>query len=147
VVNDAEVHGAAVVSGRGLEVMFTLGTGLGCAVFDDGTLVPKIELSRSPVRKGVIYDEWIGDRARRRVGNWAWSKRVRSAVDGLRPMFLWDHLYVGGGNARKLTVDLGDDVTLVPNDAGISGGIRLWELGRGAAGQPEDAARERSDRA
>jgi polyphosphate glucokinase len=153
VVNDAEVHGAAVVSGRGLEVMFTLGTGLGCAVFDDGALVPKIELSRSPVRKGVIYDEWVGDRARRRVGNWAWSKRVRSAVDGLRPMFLWDHLFVGGGNARKLTVDLGDDVTLVPNDAGISGGIRLWELGHGPASSPEDAAgpegapQERPDRA
>jgi polyphosphate glucokinase len=144
VVNDAEVHGAAVVSGRGLEVMFTLGTGLGCAVFDDGNLVPKIELSRSPVRKGVIYDEWVGDRARRRVGNWAWSKRVRSAVDGLRPMFLWDHLYVGGGNARKLTVDLGDDVTLVPNDAGISGGIRLWELGQGAASEPEDESQVRA---
>ena len=130
VVNDAEVHGAAVVSGTGLEVMFTLGTGLGCAVFDDGRLVPKIELSRSPVRRGVIYDEWLGDRARRRIGNESWSKRVREAVDGLRPMFVWDHLYVGGGNARRLTVSLGDDVSLVANRAGIAGGIRLWDLDR-----------------
>ena len=129
VVNDAEVHGAAAVSGEGLEVMFTLGTGLGCAVFDDGALVPKIELSRAPVRKGVIYDEWVGDRARRRVGNERWSKRVRGVVDGLRPMFVWDRLYVGGGNAPRLTVELGPDVTLVPNDAGIAGGIRLWDLG------------------
>jgi polyphosphate glucokinase len=141
VVNDAEVHGAAVVSGEGLEVMFTLGTGLGCAVFDGGDLVPKIELSRAPVRKGVIYDEWMGDRARRRLGNWLWSKRVRSAIDGLRPMFLWDRLYVGGGNARKLTIDLGPEVTLVPNDAGISGGIRLWELGQGSVSHPEDDPR------
>lgn len=141
VVNDAEVHGAAVVSGTGLEVMFTLGTGLGCAVFDDGVLVPKIELSRAPVRKGVIYDEWVGDRSRRRLGNWAWSKRVRRAVDGLRPMFLWDRLYLGGGNAKKLTVELGEDVTIVPNEAGISGGIRLWELGHGSVSHPEDEPR------
>lgn len=142
VVNDAEVHGAAVVSGHGLEVMFTLGTGLGCAVFDDGVLVPKIELSRAPVRKGAIYDEWIGDQARRRLGHERWSRRVRKAVDGLRPMFLWDRLFVGGGNARRLTVDLGPDVTLVPNEAGISGGIRLWELGHGSVSHPEDALRE-----
>ena len=141
VVNDAEVHGAAVVSGQGLEVVFTLGTGLGCAVFDDGSLAPKIELSRSPVRKGVIYDEWIGDLARRELGAKRWSRRVRKAVDGLRPMFVWDRLYVGGGNAQRLTLDLGADVTIVPNEAGISGGIRLWELGHGSVSQPDDDLR------
>jgi polyphosphate glucokinase len=141
VVNDAEVHGAAVVSGTGLEVVFTLGTGLGCAVFDDGDLVPKIELSRAPVRKGFIYDEWLGDRARRALGAKRWSRRVRRAVDGLRPMFVWDRLYVGGGNAARLRVDLGPDVILVPNEAGISGGIRLWELGHGSVSHPGDELR------
>ena len=105
-------------------------------------LAPKIELSRSPVRKGVLYDEWIGDLARRELGAKRWSRRVRKAVDGLRPMFVWDRLYVGGGNARRLTLDLGDDVTIVPNEAGISGGIRLWELGHGTVSQPEDDLRE-----
>lgn len=141
VVNDAEVHGAAVVSGSGLEVVFTLGTGLGCAVFDDGDLLPKLELSRAPVRKGVIYDEWLGDAARRELGHSRWSRRVRRAVDGLRPMFVWDRLYVGGGNAARVTIDLGDDVTVVPNEAGISGGIRLWEMGHGTVSQPHDDMR------
>lgn len=129
VVNDAEVHAAAVATGRGLEVMFTLGTGLGCAVLDDGLLVPKMEVSRAPVRKGVIYDEWLGDHTRREIGNKAWSKRVAKAIDGLRPMFVWDRAFVGGGNAERLEVDLGPDVTIVPNDAGILGGVRLWEMG------------------
>jgi polyphosphate glucokinase len=129
VVNDAEVHAAAVATGHGLEVVFTLGTGLGCAVLDEGILVPKIELSRAPVRKGVIYDEWLGDHTRRRLGNKAWSVRVKEAIDGLRPMFLWDSAYVGGGNAARLKVRLGADVTIVPNDAGILGGIRLWDMG------------------
>ena len=128
VVNDAEVHGAGVVRGEGLEVMFTLGTGLGCGLFDDGRLLPKLELSRAPVRKGVIYDAWVGDAARRELGNKRWSTRVAKAIEGLRPMLLWDHLYVGGGNAKKLTVDLGPGVTLVPNEAGVTGGIRLWDL-------------------
>jgi polyphosphate glucokinase len=136
VVNDAEVHAAAVVTGEGLEVTFTLGTGLGCAVFDDGVLVPKIELSRSPVRKGTLYDEWIGDRARRELGAKRWSTRVRKAIDGLRPMFLWDRCFVGGGNAARLRVDLGDDVTIVGNDAGIAGGLRIWELGQRSAAAP-----------
>lgn len=141
VVNDAEVHGAAVVSGVGLEAVFTLGTGLGCALFDDGDLAPKLEVSRAPVRKGVIYDQWLGDAARRKLGAKRWSRRVLKAVDGLRPMFVWDRLYVGGGNAPRLTLDLGDDVTIVPNEAGISGGIRLWELGHGTVSHPEDEMR------
>ena len=40
VLNDAEVHGAGVVAGSGFEVVLTLGTGLGCAVFDGGKLAP-----------------------------------------------------------------------------------------------------------
>ncbi len=145
VVNDAEVHGAAVVSGAGLEVVFTLGTGLGCAVFDDGDLLPKLELSRAPIRKGVIYDEWVGDAARKSLGRKRWSKRVATAVDGLRPMFVWDHLYVGGGNAARLTVDLGDDVTVIHKRAGISGGIRLWEMGHGTVSHPHDQMRLRPE--
>ena len=45
VLNDAEVHGAGVVAGSGFEIVLTLGTGLGCAIFDGGVLAPHIELS------------------------------------------------------------------------------------------------------
>lgn len=130
VVNDAEVHGAAVVTGEGYEVMLTLGTGLGCAIFDSGILLPKLEVSRAVVRKGVLYDEWIGDAARRELGDERWSTRVKKAVDGLRPMFVWDRVFVGGGNSVRLKHDLGPDVTIVGNEAGILGGVRLWELER-----------------
>jgi len=34
VLNDAEVHGAGVISGTGIELVLTLGTGLGSALFD-----------------------------------------------------------------------------------------------------------------
>jgi polyphosphate glucokinase len=132
VLNDAEVHGAGVVSGTGLELVLTLGTGLGCAVFDGGTLAPHMELSQAPVRWGLSYDTYIGEAERRRLGDAFWSRRVRAVVEALRPVFLWDRLYLGGGNSRRIRPDqlerMGDDVVVVPNTAGIVGGVRAWSL-------------------
>ena len=134
VLNDAEVHGAGVVAGSGFEVVLTLGTGLGCAVFDGGKLAPHIELSHAPVRRSTIYDEWIGEHKRRRLGDSFWSRRIRMMVADLRPVFLWDRLYLGGGNSRRIRPEvieaLGDDVVIVPNAAGIMGGARAWTLTR-----------------
>lgn len=132
VLNDAEVHGAGVVSGTGVELVLTLGTGLGSALFDGGVLAPHLELSHAPVRRGTTYDSYIGQIERARLGDALWSGRVRRAVEGLRPVFCWDRLYLGGGNARRITpqalLRLGDDVVVVPNQAGIVGGVRAWDL-------------------
>ncbi|MCM0639766.1 ROK family protein [Cellulomonas wangsupingiae] len=132
VLNDAEVHGAGVVSGTGLELVLTLGTGLGSALFDGGRLAPHLELSHAPVRRGTTYDAYIGQHERARLGDALWSRRVRRVVDGFRPVFRWDRLYLGGGNSRRITArvldDLGDDVVVVPNQAGIVGGVRAWDL-------------------
>ncbi len=132
VLNDAEVAGAGVVTGTGLEMIITLGTGLGNAVFDGGVLAPHIEVSQGFVRWGLTYDDYIGEHERLRLGDTHWSRRVRRIVDGLRPMYLWDRLYLGGGNSKRITAahraKLGEDVIIVPNDAGIIGGVRAWEL-------------------
>lgn len=132
VLNDAEVHGAGVVAGAGLELMLTFGTGLGNAVYDGGVLAPHQELSQGPVRWGLTYDEYIGEHERLRLGDAMWSRRIRRVVDALRPVYLWDRLYVGGGNSRRITAQvldkLGDDVVIVPNSAGIIGGVRAWSL-------------------
>ena len=132
VLNDAEVHGAGVVTGAGLELVLTLGTGLGCAMFDGGILAPHIELSHAPVRGATTYDEWIGEEAHRRVGDLFWSRRILRMVEGLRPVFLWDRLYLGGGNSRLISPEhqrrMGDDVVIVPNSAGIVGGVRAWHM-------------------
>lgn len=132
VLNDAEVHGAGVVAGAGLELMLTFGTGLGNAIFDGGVLAPHQELSQSPVRWGLTYDEYVGEHERLRLGDAMWSRRIRRVVEALRPVYLWDRLYLGGGNSRRLTPQvverLGDDVVIVPNSAGIIGGVRAWSL-------------------
>lgn len=134
VLNDAEVHGCGVVAGTGLEVVVTLGTGLGNAVFDGGRLAPHLELSQAPLRWGLTYDAYIGEHERLRLGDAHWSRRVRRMVDALAPVLLWDRLYLGGGNSRRITPAalerLDDSVVVVPNSAGIVGGVRAWSIQR-----------------
>jgi polyphosphate glucokinase len=127
VANDADVQGAAVVSGKGLELVVTLGTGVGTAFFYDGHLMPHLEFAHHPFLKGDSYNEQLGDAARKEVGNQRWNKRVRKAVAVLRELCFFDHCYIGGGNAKKIHGSLGADVSLVDNSAGILGGIRLWD--------------------
>jgi polyphosphate glucokinase len=126
VLNDAEMQGMAVIKGHGMEIVITLGTGFGTALFMDGRRAPHLELSHHPFRKGETYDEHLGNAARKRVGNKKWNKRVRKAIKTLRILANFDHLYIGGGNAKKISIDLDPDVTLVSNEAGIEGGLAAW---------------------
>lgn len=126
--NDADVQGCAVVSGHGFEFVMTLGTGVGTALFNDGLLLPHIELSHAPFRKGESFDIQLGDAARKDLGPKRWNKRVRKALRLLEQTLYWDRLYIGGGNAKHLAFDLGPKAEIVSNTAGILGGIRLWEM-------------------
>lgn len=127
VVNDADMQGAAVVEGVGLELVVTLGTGVGTALFHHGRLMPHLELAHHPFRKGQSYNEQLGDAARKRLGDRKWTRRVQRAVRTLDALFFFDRLYVGGGNARRLTAGLGPKAVIVDKVAGILGGLRLWE--------------------
>jgi polyphosphate glucokinase len=126
ILNDADMQGLAVIKGKGVEMVITLGTGLGTGLYVDGHLGPHLELAHHPFRKGETYNEQLGNAARKRIGNKKWSKRVRRAISTLRSLTTFDHLYIGGGNAKKVTLKLDPDTTIVSNEAGIAGGIALW---------------------
>jgi len=125
--NDADIQGLDVASGKGLEVVITLGTGFGTCVLHDGQLAPHMEFSQHPFRKGETYDEQLGDVALKAVGKKRWLLRVDKAIAALDAVFMFDRLYIGGGNAKLLDHDLGSRVKIVDNVAGILGGIRLWD--------------------
>lgn len=126
VVNDADMQGLGVVKGKGVEMVVTLGTGFGTALYVDGRLGPHLEIAHHPFRKGETYDEQLGNAARKKIGTRKWSKRVARAIRALRALTTFDHLYVGGGNAKKLALTLDPDTTIVSNEAGLAGGIALW---------------------
>ena len=116
-----------MIKGEGLELVATLGTGVGTGVFYRGRLCPHLELAQHPFRKNKTYNEYLGEAARKKVGNAKWNKRVRRMIDVLYTLLCWDHLYLGGGNAKRVTGQLPAGVSIIDNTAGILGGIRLWE--------------------
>jgi polyphosphate glucokinase len=130
VENDAEVQGLGIVSGKGLEVVLTLGTGIGSAVFDQGRRTPHLELAHHPLHKSKTYDEYIGDAARHSLGRKKWSERVLKTIAIVQSLLNYDTLYLGGGNSANLKVPLPSDVQLASNDTGITGAIHLWDEAR-----------------
>src|SRR6266851_3984507 len=83
VANDADLQGLAVIAGKGVEMVITLGTGFGTGLYVDGRLGPHLELSHHPFRNG-----------------------------------------------KKLDFEPAPDVTVVSNEAGLRGGVALWQTDR-----------------
>lgn len=132
-LNDATVHGLGVITGTGLECVVTLGTGFGFALFDNGGLTPHLELSHHPIHDDLDYDQYIGDAALKKCGRKRWNKRLSFALSCVRNLTGYDLLHIGGGNARYIRLDLEKNVRIVPNEAGITGGVRLWDARLDAA--------------
>ena len=129
VVNDADMQGAAVVQGDGVEFVMTLGTGVGTALFSDGILLPHFDLSHGPFRDGMTTDIALGEARRKKLGTKKWRPLVREAIANFHDMLWFDHVYVGGGNAKRLDPgDVGPKGVIVPNTAGIVGGVRIWQM-------------------
>jgi polyphosphate glucokinase len=125
IANDAEVQGLGCISGRGLELVVTLGTGFGSAVFSDGHPIP-LELAHHPFHQGKTYEDELGRRALDKKGRKKWNRLLAEAIDDLRRTFNFDRLYIGGGNAKAVTLKLPQDTQLISNEAGLLGGIALW---------------------
>lgn len=126
-LNDATVQGLGVIGGRGLECVITLGTGFGFALYQNGRLAPHLELSQHIIRGRKTYDQYLGVGALKKAGKARWRKRVQKMLVQLRVLVNWDLLYIGGGDARLIDFDLPADIRITSNDAGITGGVRLWD--------------------
>jgi polyphosphate glucokinase len=127
VLNDAGVQGFGVIEGKGLEMVITLGTGMGCALYIDGKYVPNLELAHHPFKGKKTYEDYVGAKALDKVGKKKWNKRVGEVLAQIEPIWNPRRIYVGGGNAKHLRLDLPPHVRITDNVAGLLGGIRLWE--------------------
>ncbi len=127
VANDAVVQGLGAVSGIGVELVITLGTGMGAALYLDGVPIPSLEMGHHPFRHDMTYEDYLGRRALEKEGRKKWNKRLAEAIDQLYDLFYYDRLYIGGGNAAKITIKLPINAKTISNEDGILGGIKLWE--------------------
>ncbi|HEY6983237.1 ROK family protein [Reyranella sp.] len=126
--NDAEIQGLGIILGHGLEVVLTLGTGVGSAIFAGGRMTPHLELAHHPIHKSETYNAYLGAAARKKAGTKKWNRRVLRMIDIVETLLNYDTLYIGGGNAANVDKSkLPDNVKIESNDRGITGGLRLWD--------------------
>ena len=126
-VNDADLQGLGLATGKGLEMIVTLGTGFGTALLMNGNLLPHFEVSHHPVSKERDYDQYIGQKALDEVGIERWNKRMEKVIEILKTVFNYDRLFISGGNSKRINFKTDDNITLVSNVDGIKGGVRLWQ--------------------
>jgi polyphosphate glucokinase len=117
VANDADVQGFGAISGVGVELVLTLGTGVGSALFLNGHLIPNVEVGKDKLSAAEL----------RRVGKKKWNRRLHKLIRKLESMFYYDRLYIGGGNSKFVSIaDIPPNVTIVSNLNGMVGGVALW---------------------
>jgi polyphosphate glucokinase len=126
VLNDAIVYGLGVANGPGRECVLTFGTGMGCALFVNGSAFFGLELGQHHAADDLNYDRYIGHAAYLELGVEAWNERAKYVLNRVQGLTNVDHLYIGGGNSRRLMFDLPPWASVVPPSTGISGGARLW---------------------
>lgn len=127
VLNDADLQGLGVVTGKGVELVLTLGTGMGAALFTDGLLVPNLELGHHPLRDGQTYEDLVRDSELKRIGPVEWTGRVLNAIEQLEPIFNYDTLHLGGGNVRHLQAELPNNVRVFSLAEALRGALKLWD--------------------
>jgi polyphosphate glucokinase len=130
IANDADVQGCGAIAGQGVELVVTLGTGFGSSLFLNGKLLPNLELGQHIWCDRDTYEDRLGQSALEQVGVEVWNVRLLEAIATLYKLFNYDKLYIGGGNARLVTLNLPpnltDKVAIVSNDLGLIGGLALW---------------------
>jgi polyphosphate glucokinase len=122
VVNDAAMQ--ALGSYEGGKMLFLgIGTGLGSTLVVEGVVVP-MELGHLPFRKAT-FEDYVGERGRRRLGKKKWRAAVDETVERLSAALEPDYVVLGGGNAKRLGA-LPPNCRLGGNEAAFLGGFRLW---------------------
>ena len=135
VLNDADAAGIAEmrfgagVGHTGIVFVLTFGTGIGSAIFVNGTLMPNTELGHLEMR-GKIAERRAADSARERKNlSWEkWGERVNQYLQHIELLFSPDLIIFGGGVSKQhedFFQYLHTEAELVPaallNDAGIVG--------------------------
>ena len=134
IANDADVQGCGAITGQGVEIVITLGTGFGSSLFLNGKLLPNLELGQHIFSERKTYEDLLGQAALEQIGTAVWNIRLSEAIASLYKLFNYDKIYIGGDNSRLVALDstnlspnLVNKVAIVSNDLGLIGGLALWK--------------------
>lgn len=142
ILNDAIVYGLGVAQGPGRECVLTFGTGMGCALFNDGAIFCGLELGQHYARDGQNYDQYVGHAAYLELGLEAWNARAERAIMAVHALTNSDRIYLGGGNSRRMSFALPEWASIVQPSSGVAGGARLWHSDMDRRFQPRQPAIE-----
>ena len=134
--NDADAAGVAEMrfgEGRdekGLVILITIGTGLGSAMFWQGSLIPNTEFGHLKWTKSKIAEEFCssGARERLKISRKEWADRFNLYLQHLELLFSPDLIILGGGESKffdnykdRLQVNCRIKPAKMLNNAGIIG--------------------------
>jgi polyphosphate glucokinase len=129
VVNDASLAALGCCEGRGVEVVVTLGTGLGLALERDGRLERVRDVGAAPFRDGRTYDQALGEKARSEDPD-RWYELLEEALRGFAEEFGATAMHLAGGNAKRVApgkfTTVPCEVTAHGNEAPLRGAARLF---------------------
>jgi len=123
VINDATMQALGSYEG-GRMLFLGLGTGLGATLILDGAVEP-MEIGHMPYKRGRTFEDYVGERGRKRLGNRKWRKAVIEVIMRLKEVLEADYVVLGGGNAARLK-ELPEGVRLGDNLNAFKGGLHLW---------------------
>ncbi|MDP2054287.1 MAG: hypothetical protein Q8L75_11670, partial [Acidobacteriota bacterium] len=140
IMNDAAMQ--ALGSDEGGRMLFLgLGSGLGTALVDEGTVVA-LELAHLPF-KDQTFEDLLGQRGLKALGTDAWRPIVLEGCQMLRAAVAAEYIVLGGGNAR-LFDELPPTIRRGHNDRAFEGGFRAWDQPEPAATRPAAGLRSLS---
>jgi polyphosphate glucokinase len=123
-INDAAMQALGSYEG-GRMLFLGLGTGLGTTLIYNDFLLP-MELGHLPYKKGLTYEDYVGQAGMKRLGRRKWKQSVFDVVARLRAAFLADYVVLGGGNVKKMD-ELPPACRMGDNRNAFLGGFRLWD--------------------
>jgi polyphosphate glucokinase len=129
VVNDATMAALGCIEGYGVELVLTLGTGLGLALAVNGKLQKVRDVGAEIFRDAKTYDQSVGERARA-VDETHWNATLAEVVVGFAVEFSATTVHFAGGNARRVLAAEFDHlpyrIVVNGNEAPMRGAARLF---------------------
>ena len=110
VINDAdaaalcELYFGAAKDKKGLTMLTTVGTGIGCGMLYNGVLIPNCELGVTYLDNGIMLEKYSSNAARKKEDlDWkTYAKRLSKALLHIDRLVSPDLIVIGGGMTKKM---------------------------------------------